>query len=386
MSKLRRFGLAATVVAGSSASLFALAGAAGAAVGSSDQAHFFGAKPAVFVQTDNPAGNAIVAYDRNRDGTLSYSGTYPTGGLGGVTTGSAVDHLASQGSLDYDQSASLLFAVNAGSNTVSVFSVRGDQLFLRQIVSSGGTFPVSVAVHGNLAYVLNAEGGGSIQGYFVGFGGVSPVPSWNRALGLGTTSTSAFTSTPGEVAFSPNGNQLLVTTKNSTNAIDVFNLSFFGGPSATPVVNSEPGTVPFGVAFDSSGQLLVAEAGPNAIQSFTLSPNGSLTPIALLATDQTATCWIAGPVDGSLFYASNAGSGTLSGARSHFGELSAVGNTPTDGGTVDAAISGDGQYLYAQTGMSGIVDEFRINVDGSLTEVGSVTVPNAQGGEGIAAQ
>ena len=109
---------------------------------------------------------------------------------------------------------------------------------------------MSVAVHGNLAYVLNAEGGGSIQGYFIGDRGVSPVPSWNRALGLGTTSTSAFTSTPGEVAFSPNGNQLLVTTKNSTNAIDVFNLGSFGAPSATPVVNSEPATVPFGVAFD----------------------------------------------------------------------------------------------------------------------------------------
>ena len=43
-----------------------------------------------------------------------------------------------------------------------------------------------------------------------------------------------------------------------------------------------------------------------------------------------------------------------------------------------------GRYLYVQTGGNGIVDEFRVGSAGSLTEVGSVTVPNAVGGEGIA--
>src|SRR4029079_7470669 len=81
-----------------------------------------GADGVVFVQTDNPAGNAVVAYDRADDGTLPLAGTYPTGGNGGVLTGSVVDHLASQGSLVYDADHGLLFAVNAGSNTVSVFS------------------------------------------------------------------------------------------------------------------------------------------------------------------------------------------------------------------------------------------------------------------------
>jgi len=51
--------------------------------------------------------------------------------LGGVLNGSVVDHLASQGSLTYDRDHALLYAVNAASNTVSVFSVRGDQLTLR---------------------------------------------------------------------------------------------------------------------------------------------------------------------------------------------------------------------------------------------------------------
>jgi hypothetical protein len=38
-----------------------------------------------------------------------------------------------------------------------------------------------------------------------------------------------------------------------------------------------------------------------------------------------------------------------------------------------------------QTGAHGIVDEYRVGDDGSLTPLGSVTVPDAVGGEGIAA-
>ena len=116
----------------------------------------------------------MVAYDRAANGTLTLANTYATGGLGGVLNGSQVDHLGSQGSLTYDSAHSLLYAVNAGSNTVSVFSVRGDQLSLRQVVGSGGTFPVSVAVHGDLVSVLNAQNGGSVQEFYSFFGHLIP--------------------------------------------------------------------------------------------------------------------------------------------------------------------------------------------------------------------
>ena len=85
-------------------------------------------------------------------------------------------------------------------------------------------------------------------------------------------------------------------------------------------------------------------------------------------------------------YVSNAGSGTVSRFESsRDGSLIARGTTPTDGGTVDAAASPDGRYLYVQTGLEGTVDAFRIAPDGSLSGIGSVTVPHAAGGEGIVA-
>jgi hypothetical protein len=134
MSTTRRIGTAVAVTAAATAGFAALGGVAGASWPTHPAAH----PEAVFVQTDGLTGNAVVAYDRNPGGSLSAAGTYATGGLGGALSGSIVDHLASQGSLTYDQVNDLLYAVNAGSNTVSVFSVRGDQLTLRQVIGSGG--------------------------------------------------------------------------------------------------------------------------------------------------------------------------------------------------------------------------------------------------------
>src|SRR6184192_2112471 len=92
-------------------------------------------KGVVFVQTNQPTGNQIVVYDRADDGTLSPAGTYATGGNGGAALpGTESDRLASQGSLAYDSKHKLLIAVNAGSDTVSAFRVKGDRLELEDVL------------------------------------------------------------------------------------------------------------------------------------------------------------------------------------------------------------------------------------------------------------
>jgi 6-phosphogluconolactonase (cycloisomerase 2 family) len=337
---------------------------------------------AVFVQTDNTAGNRVVAYDRAADGTLTPAGSYATGGLGGILAGSVVDHTASQGSLTYDPQHGLLYAVNAGSNTISVFAVRGDRLALREVLGSGGTFPVSVTVHGDLVYVLNALSGGSVQGYRILGSFLVRMPGSHRALGLDPNATPQFTTTPGQVAFTPDGTQLVVTTKGNGNDIDVFGVGFTGQLSVTPVVNPEPGTVPFAISFDQSGHLVIAEAGTNALATFAVSSRGTVRLLNEAGTGQAATCWVtpAGPY----LFASNAGSANVSGfISSAGGALTLLGSTGTDPGTVDAAAAAG--FLYVQTGANGIVDEFAVGTGGSLTKIGSVTVPGAAGGEGIVA-
>jgi 6-phosphogluconolactonase (cycloisomerase 2 family) len=340
---------------------------------------------AVFVQTDSPAGNSVVAFDRNPDGTLTQAGTYSTGGLGGVLTGSVVDHLASQGSLALDESRHTLYAVNAGSDTVTVFGVDGDTLTRRAVVGSGGSFPVSIAVHGDLVYVLNARNGGSVQGFRRSGGGLVPIAGSHRSLGLDASATPEFVNTPGQVAFSPDGSQLLVTTKADGNNVDVFAVGTDGSLSTAPTVNSLPGSVPFAVSWDGLGRLVLAEAGTNSVATFRLDGQGVLHGIDSAATGQAATCWIVRSHDH--FFASNAGSGDLSGYQIGLdGHLTSLGTTATDPGTVDATVTRDGRFLYVQAGKAGQVDAYRVGQNGSLALLGSVTVPNAAGGEGIAAE
>ncbi len=378
-------GAGSLAAAGLVAAAFAAFAAPAASAATSQHRDFrFGAHDAVFAMTDNPAGNAVVAYHRAPDGTLTPAGGYPTGGLGGILDGSVVDHTASQHALAYDQDSRLLFAVNAGSDTVSVFGVSGDKLRLRQVISSGGAFPVSVAVHGDYAYVLNALAGGTLYGYRIAGGRLSPIPGSARGLGLDPTATPQFTHTPGDVAFTPDGAALLVTTKANGNDVDVFAVSHDGTLSASPTVNSEPGAVPFAISFDRAGHAVIAEAGPNAVATFALAPGGVLAPLASALTGQAATCWVTRA--GRYFYVSNAGSGSVSGYTvGPDGSLTALGNTPTDAGTIDAAATPDGEFLYVQAGAAGIVDEFAVGPGGALTPLGSVTVPGGAGGEGIVA-
>ena len=232
--RLKPAAAAAVAAAAATVVVTALATPAFASTTIASSTGYSGASHAVFVQTDSTSGNHVVAYHRAADGALSPAGSYPTGGLGGVLGGSVVDHTASQGSLTYDPWHSLLYAVNAGSNTVSVFAVSGDHLALRQVLSSGGTFPVSVAVHGDLVYVVNALDGGSLHGYRVLGGFLVPLPGSSRALGLNPGASPQFTNTPGQVAFTPDGSRLIVTTKANGNDIDVFDVGFGGWLSAAP--------------------------------------------------------------------------------------------------------------------------------------------------------
>jgi DNA-binding beta-propeller fold protein YncE len=82
-----------------------------------------------------------------------------------------------------------------------------------------------VAAHGDVVYVLTTRDGGSVQGYGSIGSLLAPIPPWHRALGLEPNATPEFLTTPGQVAFTPEGGKLLVTTKGNTGAIEVFNVN-----------------------------------------------------------------------------------------------------------------------------------------------------------------
>jgi 6-phosphogluconolactonase (cycloisomerase 2 family) len=338
---------------------------------------------AVFVQTNELGGNRILVFDRGADGSLTQAGSYPTGGNGGAALpGTESDRLASQGSLAFDPAHRLLIAVNAGSDTVSAFRVRGDRLDLLDVVPSGGQFPSSVGVFGGLAYVLNAGGTGVVQGFRVGNAGLDPIPASARTLGLGNTDPPNFLTAPGQVGFTPDGRHLIVTTKASTSSIDVFRVGRGGLLSSAPVVNPGATPVPFAFTFGPHGRLVAGEAGTSSVTTYAIGADGTLTDPKSQSDGQVALCWIERV--GQFYFVSNTGSNTLSsfavGPDGQPALLATVAAT-THPGPIDLASSGN--FLYAETGITGTVDEFAVGSDGSLTPIGSVTGLPA-GLEGIA--
>ena len=340
---------------------------------------------AVFVQTNAPAGNAIVVYDRSHDGTLTLAATVPTGGNGSRAIGAPSDPLASQNSLVYDRSHQLLFAMNAGSDTVSVITVDGDELELTQVVSSGGPFPVSIGVQNNLAYVLDAGLTGFVSGFRIDDDHLEPIEASTRTLGLANTNPPFFLSSPAQVGFTPDGKHLLVTTK-SFNLVDVFAVEHDGQLSAQPVRNPEA-PLPFPFVFGPADLLALVTAGNSSVATFSIAQDGTLVPRGAPVSDgQAAACWIISAHE--FAYVANTGSNDISQYRIRAdGSVTLVNATAASGipGATDMTTAGGGKFLYVLSGTSATVYAYRVEGDGSLTFLQTVAVPNGANMEGIAA-
>jgi hypothetical protein len=111
---------------------------------------------------DNTVGiNTVAGFDRHADGSLtSIAGSpFPAGGAG---TGLGI---GSQGALQQSGDGRYLLVANAGSGQISVLRIRPDG-WLRPVegnpLSSGGSTPVTIAVHDDLVFVGNS---GAVSNY-----------------------------------------------------------------------------------------------------------------------------------------------------------------------------------------------------------------------------
>ena len=102
----------------------------------------------VYVMSNKSPHNSVVQFLRASNGSLTRVREVPTGGSG--TGPTVVDPLGSQDSLVLSGDGHFLLAVNAGSNEVSVFEVKNGRLIWRDKVRSGGVFPDSVTLSGDL--------------------------------------------------------------------------------------------------------------------------------------------------------------------------------------------------------------------------------------------
>jgi DNA-binding beta-propeller fold protein YncE len=411
--------------------------------------------------TNAVGDNAILVYHRADNGTLTQMQTIKTGGGGSGVQLSPPDSLGSQGGLILDDEHSRLFAVNTETlaensqdcqeGTITSFLVARDgTLTFADRVMSGGLFPNSLTVKssahdgerddgeghdGGLLYVLNAGGPGSspfcgpspnITGFRVDSRGrmrllsgsvqaiIDPGPLDGTGSGVNCPVSGfptptfdcgrnppAFPRSPGQVGFTPDGTQLVVTVK-ATNKIYVFPV----GENGAPMVTQAPGpALPtyFGFAFDQHGHMILTEpfgqatgipmGGAGAVSSFTITEAGALQQIsASIGDGGTAACWVAlEPITGRYVYVSNnLGDSRISaysvaedGSLSLLAAIAASGNGPND---LTVVRERRGSFLYVLNSGDGTVAPFQINLaDGSLTPLPAVGgLPNG-GAAGLAA-
>ncbi len=338
--------------------------------------HSYGA---VFTMDNATEANAVIMFARTVDGQLNKVGMFPTNGKG---TGKG---LGNQGGVILTENHRWLFAVNAGSNEISVFKVMPSMLVLTDKIASGGMMPISLTVDDNILYVLNA-GSDEISGFkFSDNGKLKPVDNSTRALsGKGTA--------PAEIKFSPNGSVLIVTEK-ATNTIDSFVVDKHG-VAGDVMTTPSAGTTPFGFAFNRRGDLIVSEAeggAPNgsSASSYDVHRNGNVELISsAVPTTETAACWVAVTDNGRYAYVANAGSSSVSGYKiSRDGSINLLNADGVTGSTgagthpTDMALSDHSHFLYVLSTATGSISGFKVNMHGSLMSmVGATGLPTTVNG------
>jgi 6-phosphogluconolactonase len=353
--------------------VLALAGGVAALAPGVAAAHDRGAGR-VYVDDNTAGANTIAAFARHADGSLSPLPGSPFA-AGGAGTGSG---LSSQGAIQLTPDGRFLIAVDAGSDQLSVLRVAGDgvpRLVHGGVVGSGGSEPVSVAVHDGLVYVANAgDANSNYTGFRLGHDGrLRPIAGSTVPLPAG--------SQPGDVLFSPDGTRLVGTRVNSS-LIDSFGVGRDGRLTAAPGSPfAAQGLGPFGSEFrpTDSSQLFVSNAhdgaGAGTVSAFSDARDGTLSSIAgsPFPNGQTAPCWVEISADGRFLFAVNTASGTISRySIAPGGALTLLGSTPvgaTGGvGAVDARLAPDGRTLYVDESRIAAIGAFAVD-GGTLTEL-----------------
>ena len=377
MKRITRFALGASALLGFSALVAPVAaGADGPAstpsAGTSPHSGY------TYVNDNTAGSNTIAGFARSANGSLTPlpGSPFPVGGAG---LGSG---LASQGAIQATSNGKFLVAVDAGSNQISVLRVtaNGVPVPVGLPVSSGGVDPVSVAISpSGLVYVANR---GAANSNYSGLqlkanGSLTPIP--------GATYSVPSNSGLGDVFFNTTGTQL-IGTRTGTSLIDSFTVAPNGlltPAQGSPFTGQGLGQLGSEFSPTNPSQLYVSNAdngaGLGEVSAYNDGASGQLTSIGAgpFGDGQTAPCWVEISHDGKFLFTVNTGSATISSyAIKANGSLKFIGNTAINGGgaDVDARLSPDGRYLLVDGAGHDFVSVFAVN-GGNLSELAGSPTP-----------
>ncbi|KAI0342855.1 hypothetical protein BDW22DRAFT_1329877 [Trametopsis cervina] len=279
--------------------------------------------------TNEPAGNFIVAAELHNDGSLRFDKAVSTRGLGqhGITDPNGPDPLFSQGAVKASATGKVLAAVNAGSNTVSLFSIDPKNpiniKLIGQPVSSEGEFPLSLAFNkdGSRACVLNGGAVNNVNCYKVDSKlGLVAIPQTLRALNINqTTPATGPGGSASHLIFSEDNTKLIASVKgtppNAAGFFAVWDVASDGTLSKNFAKVDPPkgGLLPFGMAVIPGMNALVSTDAGLGFETIDLSSakaNSNSTSNKDVATevkDQKAVCWVAHSGKTGNFYMTDIG-------------------------------------------------------------------------------
>jgi hypothetical protein len=351
----------------------------------------------VYIESNDPAGNAILAYERNNaDGSLKplMGSPFPAGGLG-ITFTTALGPFDSDQEVILNPARTMLFAVNGGSDTIAVFWINADGSLSPVDGSpfpSGGSNPVSVGLAGDILCVVNKDEDpghpGQVLPTYTSFrvtprGQLIPVPHSTFFDDLG--------SDPSQALISPDNNLL-------------FGADFLGGilrsfriepngrlmpADAQPLPPSQfadtgAAPLPLGLAVHPTEKILYVDfVTISRVGVYRYNKKGQLNFLRTVPDSGAAPCWALVNRAGTRLYASNTGDSSvsvydISGDPSEPVEIQHV-KLRTTGSCFQFALDSKEQFLHVVTQRSSDSQPARANglnvlkvaADGTLTEVPS---------------
>ncbi|HTX10118.1 MAG TPA: beta-propeller fold lactonase family protein [Solirubrobacteraceae bacterium] len=373
----------------------------------------------IYTESDSGASNSNVVYALayGQDGSPRPLDIreWPTGGTGvPLVPGKSAGAWAGDGQVTLSPDHKLLFAVNQGSDTISVFSVNTATGDLTPVPGSpfpsGGHAPISVGSNGRFVVVAN-------HGYLTG---EKPpgIPSQTGYMSFSVAPSGALqqistvpdpAAGPIEADLSPSGNivfssgffsfkihvlQLAANGQLTTapGSPTSFPASVTAGQKAPPQLPPPAVALPFGLAVNPVKPYvyyLATVAGRVAVYGYDQS--GGLTFVNYVNNSGLAGCWAAITSDGRFLYVANSGSRSVaafavSAAGDHLTQIQNI-HTPSDGTTLNLAIDPTNRYLYVTAdhqdpdfprpvaAYGNFVDAFSIGSNGALTPIASVPLP-----------
>lgn len=344
----------------------------------------------------NETANVLVHMVRNADGSITVKNRVASGGAGlnGIGVGMtsvAPDSVFSQHSVIVSADKSLLFAVNSGDATVSVFSIdpaSGD-LTLKKTNKTLGSNPASLAINNGVLYVLFQTGSNQVGAYTVQADGSLAQIGLYAAPGA---------MTPTQIVVSPDASYLVASTGPASNAVLSYPMNK-DGSLGTPVANTTASATlanPFAGAFVTSSLYLETDVTNKGIGSYSFSNAGLLKQISAVTVGEGAPCWMAVTPDGKTVFVGN-GAGTVSSLSiDSSGKLTLINAkaasepsaiTGVNPVAADSFISADGKFLYVAYIGDDKVVAYSIS-GGALTKlneqvIGTITKQSLQGLAGI---